>query len=148
MTDDALTSRLGGLIQATLRGDVRWTRYVMASVVALATDAGLFLILLNSGLYAVAASAIGYASGIIVHWLVSSRMVFNEGAAARGSSERTRQKAMFVGSAVIGLTITTAIVGGGDAAGFDPRIAKMLAIAVSFQVTYLLRRRYVFAARS
>lgn len=134
------------LWQATLRGDVRWMRYVAASVMALATDAGLFLILLGTGMAAWSASAIGYSSGILVHWLVSSRIVFADGAATRGSDERTKQKALFVGSALIGLAITTAIVGGGEAAGLDARIAKLVAIAVSFQTTYMLRRHIVFRA--
>lgn len=140
----ALVQRLGTLWQATLRGDVRWMRYVLASVMALATDAGLFLILLGTGMAAWSASATGYSSGILVHWLVSSRIVFADGAAQRGSDERTRQKALFVGSALIGLAITTAIVGGGEAAGLDARIAKLVAIAVSFQATYVLRARIVF----
>ena len=52
---------------------------------------------------------------------------------------------MFVVSAFVGLGITTAIVGLGSRQGLDPRIAKAVAIAVSFQATYLLRRRVVFA---
>ena len=141
---NALAQRLGTLWQATLHGDVRWMRYVLASVVALATDAGLFLILLGTGMSAWSASAVGYSSGILVHWLVSSRIVFADGAATRGSDERTKQKALFVGAALIGLAITTAIVGGGEAAGLDARLAKLVAIAVSFQATYLLRARIVF----
>ncbi|MEK6541356.1 MAG: GtrA family protein [Pseudomonadota bacterium] len=141
---NALAQRLGTLWQAALRGDVRWMRYVFASVMALATDAGLFLILLGTGMSAWSASAIGYSSGILVHWLVSSRIVFADGAATRGSDERTKQKALFALSALIGLAITTAIVGGGETAGLDARIAKLVAIAVSFQATYLLRARVVF----
>ena len=129
-----------------LRGDVRWMRYVAASVLALATDAGLFLALLGAGMTAWGASALGYSSGILVHWLVSSRIVFADGAAVRGSDERRRQKALFVWSALVGLAITTAIVGGGEAAGMDARLAKLIAIAVSFQATYLLRARFVFRA--
>ena len=36
--------------------------------------------------------------------------------------------------------------GGGSALGLDPRLAKLAAIAVSFQTTYLLRRHIVFRA--
>ena len=38
------------------------------------------------------------------------------------------------------------IVGTGSAFGFDPRLAKLAAIVVSFQTTYLLRRHIVFRA--
>ena len=136
------------LIAAVRRGEVRWLNYLLASALALGSDAGLFLLLLNAGLAPVPASATGYCAGILVHWMISSRLVFADGAAARGTGERHRQKLLFVGSAVVGLAVTTAIVGGGSALGLDPRLAKLAAIVVSFQTTYLLRRHIVFRAAS
>lgn len=132
------------LIGAVRRGDARWIGYLFASVLALGCDAGLFLLLLGAGFEPVAASALGYGLGIAVHWLVSSRLVFADSAAARGTGERHRQKMLFVGSALAGLAITTAVVGIGIGWGLDPRIAKLAAIAISFQTTYLLRRHIVF----
>ena len=123
--------------------DRRLARYGLASVGALAVDLGCFLALLALAAPAAVASAIGYALGILAHWLLSSRAVFTDSVAARGRG-RTRQKALFVGSALIGLAITTAIVGAGDLAGLDPRIAKVAAIAASFSVTWMLRNRIVF----
>ncbi|WP_137751473.1 GtrA family protein [Sphingopyxis sp. L1A2A] len=134
------------LIGSIRRGEIRWLNYLLASGLALGSDAGLFLLLLDSGLSPMAASAVGYCAGILVHWLVSSRLVFADGAAARGTGERHRQKLLFVGSALIGLAVTTAIVGTGSALGLDPRLAKLVAIVVSFQTTYLLRRHIVFRA--
>lgn len=134
------------LIESARRGEVRWLNYLLASALALGSDAGLFLLLLDAGLAPVPASATGYCAGILVHWLISSRLVFSDGAAARGTGERHRQKLLFVGSAVVGLAVTTAIVGGGSALGLDPRLAKLAAILVSFQTTYLLRRHIVFRA--
>jgi len=49
-----------------------------------------------------------------------------------------------VGSALIGLALTTLIVGMGTALGMDSRASKILAIAVSFTATWLLRKRIVF----
>lgn len=118
-------------------------RYLLASIGALAVDMGSFLALLTAGMAPAAASAIGYTCGIVAHWLLSSRKVFAEQVAA-GGRQRTRQKAMFVISALIGLGITTAIVGGGSAVGIDPRLAKLAAISASFTVTWLLRKRVVF----
>jgi len=89
------------------------------------------------------ASAAGYALGIVAHWLLSSRKVFADQVAARGA-ERMRQKAMFVVSALIGLAVTTAIVGGATHAGLDPRAAKLVAIVISFATTWLLRKKVVF----
>ncbi|WP_394730366.1 GtrA family protein [Altererythrobacter sp. GH1-8] len=126
--------------------DVRFVRYVMASVGALAADVGAFLGLLALGVAAAPASAIGYSFGIAVHWLVSSRAVFHDSVAEERGA-RTWQKALFVLSALVGLGLTTVIVGLGDAAGFDPRLAKLAAIAVSFTATWLLRAQIVFRAR-
>ena len=123
--------------------DIVLLRYVAASVIALVADLGAFLLLLELGLAAALASALGYSLGIIVHWLLSSRTVFAAGVAARGP-ERTRQKALFVGSALVGLAITTAIVGIGTGVGIDPRFAKVFAIAASFVATWLLREKIVF----
>ena len=134
------------LIGSIRRGEIRWLNYLLASGLALGSDAGLFLLLLDSGLSPMAASAVGYCAGILVHWLVSSRLVFADGAAARGTDERHRQKMLFVGSALVGLAVTTAIVGTCSALGLDPRLAKLAAIVVSFQTTYLLRRHIVFRA--
>jgi putative flippase GtrA len=118
-------------------------RYILASVGALAVDMGTFRALLSAGMTPVTASAIGYSIGIAVHWILSSRKVFADQVAAGGIA-RTRQKAMFVISALIGLAVTTMIVGGTSAAGFDPSLAKLCAIVVSFTVTWLLRKRVVF----
>ncbi len=123
--------------------DRRFLRYLLASVGALAVDMGLFIALLAGGMAAVGASAVGYGAGIAAHWLLSSRAVFTGNVAERGAG-RTWQKAMFVGSALLGLGITTTIVGIGAAAGFDARLAKLVAIGVSFFATWLMRSQIVF----
>jgi putative flippase GtrA len=123
--------------------DMRVVRYGLASVGALAVDMGCFLALLALGTWAAGASAASYCLGIVAHWLLSSRAVFSDTVAARGAG-RTRQKALFVGSALVGLAITTAIVWAGDSAGADPRLAKLAAIVVSFAATWVLRSRVVF----
>jgi len=123
--------------------DVRLVRYGLASVGALAADIAVFLALLALGAPAAAASAAGYSLGIAAHWLLSSRAVFADSVAARGSG-RTRQKALFVGSAIVGLALTTAIVAVVDLTGGDPRLGKLVAVAVSFTATWLLRSKVVF----
>ncbi|MGB3796569.1 MAG: GtrA family protein [Alteraurantiacibacter sp.] len=123
--------------------DVRLVRYLLASIGALAVDVGTFLALLSVGMWATGASAVGYCLGIAAHWLMSSRAVFIGNVAERGAA-RTRQKTMFVISALVGLALTTAIVWAGETSGIDPRLAKLLAIAVSFVATWILRSRVVF----
>ena len=121
------------------------SRYLAASVVALGFDIGSFLVLLETGMPAASASALSYTLGIAVHWLISSRAVFVEGVAARGPA-RTRQKALFVASALVGLALTAGVVGLGSALGLDPRLAKIAAVGISFAAIWLLRARVVFAA--
>ncbi len=124
-------------------GGFRLLRYLIASIGALAVDMGLFLALLSAGAWPAGASAASYCAGILAHWLMSSRAVFVGNVAERGLA-RTRQKALFVVSALVGLAITTVIVWSGDSAGIDPRLAKLVAIAVSFTATWLLRSKVVF----
>ena len=119
-------------------------RYLAASAVALGFDMGSFLVLLALGIAAAPAAALSYTLGIGVHWFISSRAVFVTGVAARGPA-RTRQKALFVASALVGLALTAGIVGLGAALGLDPRLAKIAAVGVSFAATWLLRARIVFA---
>jgi putative flippase GtrA len=126
-----------------LRG-VTFIRYVFVSVGALAVDMGVFLALLSAGTLSTLAAAIGYSVGMVTHWWLSSRKVFHDRISERGTSARTQQKAMFVISALLGLAMTMAIVGIGEALGVDPRLAKLFAIGASFMLTYLLRNIVIF----
>ena len=123
--------------------DIRFVRYLLASVGALAVDFGSFLAFMALGMMAAPASALGYSLGILAHWLMSSRAVFQDRVAEAGN-ERSKQKALFVISALVGLALTTAIVGLGDWSGIDPRAAKLVAIGVSFIATWLIRSKIVF----
>ena len=120
-----------------------YVRYIAASAGALGVDMLVFLALLEGGVAAAPASALGYGAGIGAHWLLSSRAVFANDV-ARDARDRSVQKALFLGSALAGLALTALIVGVGDMAGLDPRLAKLVAIAASFQATWLLRRQLVF----
>jgi putative flippase GtrA len=124
--------------------DQIYTRYIGASVVALGIDFCIFMAALSLGMPPAIAAAIGYISGIVCHWLISSRMVFTAQLAASATGRR-QQQALFVLSALVGLGITTGIVGLGSRYGLDPRLAKGVAIVVSFQATYVLRKEVVFA---
>ena len=123
---------------------ITYLRYLVASGGALGLDLGLFMAALALGMAPVAAAALGYCSGIAAHWLMSSRAVFVGRLAAAGTARR-QQQLLFLGSALVGLAVTMAIVGVGELFAVDPRLAKLAAVALSFQITYLLRRRLVFA---
>lgn len=118
-------------------------RYLAASVGALAVDMGTFLAALELGAPPLVAATLGYALGIVAHWLLSSRKVFAD-LVATDPVARTRQKTMFVASALVGLALTNMVVGLGSGLGVDPRLAKLAAIVVSFTATWLLRKSVVF----
>lgn len=136
---NSLPAPLRKLLQMT------FLRYVGASAVALAGDMALFNLFLLAGWSPTAAAAASYAAGIVIHWLISSRLVFVDGARTAGL-DRVRQKGLFLGSAFVGLGLTVAIVWAGDRAGLDANLAKLSAIGVSFVATYILRKSLVFAA--
>ncbi len=124
--------------------DQVYTRYVGASVASLALDFGVFMAALSTGVPPAIAAATGYIAGILCHWAISSRFVFAAQLAA-SSVGRRQQQALFLLSALVGLGITTGVVGITVRYGLDPRLAKAAAIVVSFQATYVLRRKVVFA---
>ena len=124
--------------------DQVYFRYIGASAVSLGVDFAIFMAALSIGVPPAAAAACGYMVGIVCHWLISSRMVF-VGHVAEDTASRRQQQALFVVSALVGLGITTGIVGIGSRYGLDPRIAKGIAIVVSFQATYVIRKKVVFA---
>jgi putative flippase GtrA len=124
--------------------DQLYRRYIGASVASLAVDFATFTTALALGVPPAIAAACGYVVGIGCHWLISSRFVFT-GRVADDSVSRRHQQALFVLSAFVGLGITTGLVGLGSRWGMDPRLAKGFAIVASFQATYLLRKKVVFA---
>ena len=125
--------------------DVRLVRYLLASVVALAADLGSFLAMYRLGVFVPAAYAASYSLGILVHWLISSRMVFGD-TVARHGAERTRQKAMFVASALMGLALTTLVGSAAMYSGIHPVGGKAVAVIASFTLTWVLRSKIVFRA--
>ncbi|MGX7896298.1 GtrA family protein [Tsuneonella sp. HG222] len=125
-----------------LLGDT-FLRYFASSGMALGVDIACFTALVFAGTPAGLASAMGYIVGIGAHWLIASRAVFVGDVAERGAA-RTRQKAMFVLSALAGLLLTTLIVTAGAAAGFHLALTKGIAIGFSFTANWLIRRHFVF----
>ena len=108
------------------------TRYLLASVVSLAFDVALFMVLVAFLVDPGWASAAGYSAGIVVHWLISSSFVFP--GKARDGAALQLQRIGFLGTAVLGL----------GEAGALPVIAKAAAVIVSFFCVYLTRKYGVF----
>lgn len=126
-----------------LAGRLRYARYLVASAISLGMDLASFLLMLRINMSAVQASMLGYISGLVVHWLLSSRIVFANKIQSTVAA-RTRQKLLFVLSALVGLAITAALIKCGLQLGLNLGLSKLAAIAVSFNVTYLLRHYFIF----
>ncbi len=124
----------------------RIVRYAGASIAASIADLGLFLGLLEAGLPATLSAASGYCTGVLVHWMISSRMVFHDRLDIAGYP-RFRQFWAFFLSAFIGLGLTIAIVSLAQDWGVDPRLGKLAAMAASFASVFLVRLLLVFRRR-
>lgn len=121
----------------------RFARYVLASASGALVDIGSFLLLYGLGLAATLAAVAGYALGTLVHWLVSSRVVFPD-RLARPGLRREWQQVLFIASALLGVGLTALVVSRGVAVGVDPRLAKLAAMALSFLTVWLVRLTIVF----
>jgi putative flippase GtrA len=118
------------------------TRYLAASIIALAFDVALFASLVALGIDPTIASAAGYCAGIVIHWLVSANIVF-VGKTRDGTALQV-QRALFAGSALVGLGITVATVEILCRLGTHPIPSKGVAIGISFVAVYAMRKWGVF----
>ena len=118
------------------------TRYLLASIVSLAFDVALFMVLVAFVFDPGWASAAGYSAGIVVHWLISSSFVF-PGKARQGAALHL-QRIGFIATAILGLGITVSIVSWLTDLGIMPAAGKGAAVFVSFFAVYLTRKFGVF----
>ena len=125
--------------------NAHFMRYFVASIGALAVDMGSFLLLLETPLHAGVSAAISYTLGIIAHWILLSRSVFQDGTHSEGRA-RTVQKVVFLLTTWGGLAVTTAIVSLAEWIGADVRLSKGLAVVISFVLNYFIRKHFVFTA--
>lgn len=118
------------------------TRYLAASIIALAFDVALFSSLVALAIDPTLASAAGYCAGIVIHWMVSANIVFT--GKTRNGAALQIQRALFAASALIGLGITVATVEMLGRAGVHPIPSKGVAIGISFAAVYAMRKWGVF----
>lgn len=121
-------------------GRFTFTRYLLASIVALSTDFALFMMLNHMGLPPAVAALGGYSAGLVLHWLISVHFVFAIQAPATHA-----QRIAFIISALIGMVITMTLVGGLSGLGVPPAAAKLMAVPVSFLSVYAIRKYGIFA---
>ena len=132
--------RLRGLL-ATLS---QLSRYSAASTLALALDFATYLMLTAGDMQPVLAGVLGYGVGLALHFLLSTRFVFNATAA---NKEQTRLFGKFALSGLAGIATTAIVMAlATDLAGLPGLPAKVLAAATSFVFVYWLRCTMVFGA--
>jgi putative flippase GtrA len=120
--------------------------YTVVSIIALGVDLTIFNSLILANARATLAGIIGYTAGMIVHYVLSARYVFDTKNSDKGEARRFTEFAL---SGAVGLAITWALIHLATEVAHLPAMAgKIAAIGTSFIVVFLLRRGIVFAARS
>ena len=120
-------------------------RYLIASATALGCDLLVYAVLLRLQCMPPVAGALGYAAGMIAHYVLSAGWVFPD----LGQRRRTLPTfAKFIATGVYGLGLTTAAIWMLTGAGLcGAYAAKVVAVAISYVAVFALRRAYVFAVR-
>ncbi len=130
-------------VHASLELAPQLSRYGVVSGLALALDVAVFLLANRATGMPTLAGVVGYACGIILHYHLSRRYVFGSPGSAKS---RHRLFAEFVGSGIVGLAVTAAVIAGATSLlGLGPLAAKLIAMAASFVGVYAIRRSVVFA---
>jgi putative flippase GtrA len=118
-------------------------RYGLASTLALAFDVAVYAVALRLAAAPAAAGAIGYATGLLVHYALSSCWVFPD---RTGDRRVLPTFAKFGASGLMGLIMTTTVIGALTVSGVSGAFAaKAAAVGLTYVAVFLVRRRYVFA---
>jgi putative flippase GtrA len=122
------------------------SRYSLVSALALALDFTVYLALTALGMSPPLAGVIGYALGTGLHYVLSTRFVFD----ARATDKvQARLFGEFTLSGLAGMAITALVIAlATEAAGLAALPAKVLAAGASFIIVFGLRRAVVFSPRS
>lgn len=123
-------------------------RYAGVSALAMAVDLIAYSVAIGRDSPPAFAAGLGYFIGMVAHFLLSRRWVFQS---QTSGLARWSEWANFAFTGLVGLLLTTFIVASlsqalsvGPTAQWAPFIAKFVAILVSFGVVFWLRNRFVF----
>jgi putative flippase GtrA len=118
-------------------------RYAVVSALALALDFAVFLGLNAFLALPTLAGVAGYGCGIVLHYHLSRRFVFD---ASRSQKSSQRLFSEFVASGLIGLALTAGVIAVATGMlGLSPIVGKVLAVAATFLGVFVIRRTIVFA---
>jgi putative flippase GtrA len=117
------------------------SRYSLVSALALGLDFTAFLALTASAASPLVAGVIGYILGTALHYLLSTRFVFDAHATKK---IHARLLGEFALSGIVGIGITAFVISLATQAGLAALAAKVLAAPASFLMVFALRRTVVF----
>lgn len=101
--------------------------------------------LTRGGTRAAVAGIVGYSFGLVLHYVLSIRYVFQTDVSIKGGLRRFVE---FVLSGLIGVAITWLIIAvATEVLHLPALIGKVAAVGTSFVIVFLLRRGIVFAGR-
>jgi putative flippase GtrA len=138
------TSEIGGIRARLGAVSGEFWRYLAASVVALGLDFGLLWLLTSGlGLHYLTSSAISYTAGAVLHYAISVRLVFRE----RPVADRRKEFLGFFAIGLVGLGANQLVMRAAvEVLGHSYLVGKVAAVAVSFILTFVLRRAILFTA--
>lgn len=122
------------------------SRYTVVSILALGLDTSVTLGLATLVGQATLSAIVGYSIGMILHYFLSVRFVFDAHASRKS---RRRQFAEFALSGLVGLAMTAGVIELATAVfGLPLIVAKIPAVIMSFIAVFVLRATIVFAKRA
>ncbi len=117
--------------------------YGLASALALGVDWGLLLLLTKLGVNYLAASAVGFTSGIGVTYALSVSVVFRH----RPVADRRREFIGFLGVGLAGLVLTQGLMAlWVEMLRMTPGLAKIPTAGIVFVFNFAVRRALLFRA--
>ncbi|MEZ5843446.1 MAG: GtrA family protein [Hyphomicrobiaceae bacterium] len=118
-------------------------RYTMVSATALIVDLATFAALMASGpLTASSAGAFSVLTGLVVHYLLSTRFVFDAAATGKSHGRLVGEYAM---TGLLGFVVTwIAIAVVVDVLGMPAGVGKLSGVGATFITVYLVRAGLVF----
>lgn len=121
------------------------SRYTVVSAMALGLDFAVYMMLVEFGWRASLAGALGYVHGLLLHFALSTRIVFDSAASQKS---QMRLFVEFAASGLVGLALTAFVIAvATEILHLGALPAKGAAVVLSFLAVFLLRRSVVFASR-
>lgn len=124
--------------------DTLWegSRYLFASALALAVDAGTYVALIRlGGVQYLVSAPLGFVLGVIVIYFLSTRWVFRE----RRISDARREFVIFVFIGILGLLLNELIIFlGVDRLALSYELAKIASAGIVFSFNFGARKLLLF----